>query len=395
MNDEERRPGDEESRDEPAEESAETRPMEGDERAPKRLLRSRDDRVIAGVAGGLGRYFNVDPLIFRIGFGVSIFLGGLGLLAYLALWIAVPTRDDDGIRPAPIERSRALAVAVGIGAVILVLSVFDGGPFWSDWGWTLLCMTVLAGAGVAAYAFLRGRDRSRPLRGGRLVAAVALAVTAAIGLVVLAVLSAWATAEGVGEIAVGALLLIALGMVVGALTGRGTRARWLIVPAIAIAVPLGVVAAADIELEGGYGKRHYEPLSVSTLPADGYELAVGQLLVDLRQLDWERDRVVDLDLDLGIGEAVVAVPESVCVAADAHVGAGAIEATGEEVDGFDVDEEAGQGSTQLPRLNLDGNVDAGVLRVLADDDVDLDDDDREWFDDGRRLGDAAEAEACA
>jgi phage shock protein PspC (stress-responsive transcriptional regulator) len=369
--------------------------MEGDEQAPKRLLRSRDDRVIAGVAGGLGRYFGVDPLIFRIGFGVSVFLGGIGLLAYLALWIAVPTRDDDGIRPAPIERSRVLAVAVGIGAVILLLSVFDGGPFWFDWGWGLFWLVVLAGAGVAAYTILRGRDRERPLRGGRLVAAVVLVAAACCGLLLVAVLSAWATAEGLGEIAAGALLLIALGMVVAALTGRGARARWLVAPAIAIAVPLGVVAAADIELEGGYGKRHYEPLSVSTLPADGYELAVGQLLVDLRQLDWERDRVVDLDLDLGIGEAVVAVPESVCVAADAHVGAGAIEATGEEVDGFDVDEDAGQGSTQLPRLNLDGNVDAGVLRVLADDDVDLDDDDREWFDDGRRLGDAAEAEACA
>jgi phage shock protein PspC (stress-responsive transcriptional regulator) len=367
--------------------------MESSDR-PKRLLRTRDDRVIAGVAGGLGRYFNVDPLIFRIGFGVAVFLGGLGLLAYAALWISVATDGEDGIEPAPIERSRVLAIAAGVGAVILALSVFDGGFFWGD-GWAVVCLLVLAGAGVAAYTVLRGRDRERPLRGRRLFAAVVLACAAAFGLMMLAVLSAWAAAEGLGEIAAGIIVVIALGMVVAALSGGATRARWLALPALAVAIPLGVVAAADYELEGGYGKRHYEPLSAATLPAEGYELAVGKLLVDLRQLDWERDRAVDLDLDLGIGEAVVAVPESVCVAADAHAGVGAIEATGEEIGGIDVDELGGQGSTEVPRLSLDGNVDMGALRVIADDDLDLDDGSDDWFDDGGRLHDAAAAEACA
>jgi phage shock protein PspC (stress-responsive transcriptional regulator) len=362
---------------------------------PKRLLRSRDDRVIAGVAGGLGRYFDVDPLIFRIGFGVSIFLGGLGLLAYLALWLSVPTGGEDGVEPAPIERSRVLAIAAGIGAVILLFSVFDGGGFFWGFDWGLVWLTLLAGVGIAAYAVLRGRDRAEPLRGRRLVAAVVLVVTACCGLLLLAVASAWAAAEGIGELAVGVLILIALGMVAAALTGNGRRARWLVLPALAIAIPVGVVAAAELELEGGYGKRHYEPLSAATLPGDGYELAVGQLVVDLRELDWQRDRTVDLDLDLGIGEAVVAVPESVCVAADAHVGAGVIQATDQEVDGFDVDEEGGQGSTQTPRLSLDGNVDMGALRVVADDDVELDDDRRPWFDDGPGFDDAAKAEACA
>lgn len=67
-----------------------------DPRQPRRLLRSRQDRVIAGVAGGLGRYFSVDPVIFRIGFAVSVFFGGLGALAYIALALFVP--DDEGGR---------------------------------------------------------------------------------------------------------------------------------------------------------------------------------------------------------------------------------------------------------------------------------------------------------
>ena len=55
-----------------------------------RLYRSRRDRVFAGVAGGLGDYFNVDPIIFRIGF-IALALGaGSGVLIYILLWIFVP-----------------------------------------------------------------------------------------------------------------------------------------------------------------------------------------------------------------------------------------------------------------------------------------------------------------
>ena len=59
-----------------------------------RLLRSSSDRVIAGVAGGLGDYFGVDPIIFRIGFVLSILFGGLGALAYVLLAVFVPTDGD-------------------------------------------------------------------------------------------------------------------------------------------------------------------------------------------------------------------------------------------------------------------------------------------------------------
>ena len=56
----------------------------------KRLQRSRHDRVIAGVAGGLGEYFDIDPVIFRIGFVVLAFLGGAGILLYPAAWLLLP-----------------------------------------------------------------------------------------------------------------------------------------------------------------------------------------------------------------------------------------------------------------------------------------------------------------
>lgn len=56
----------------------------------KRLYRSRKERIIGGVCGGLGNYFNVDPVFTRLIWAVLFFFGGIGLLAYIIAWIIVP-----------------------------------------------------------------------------------------------------------------------------------------------------------------------------------------------------------------------------------------------------------------------------------------------------------------
>ena len=56
----------------------------------KRLWRSRIDRKIAGVCGGLGRYFCFDPLWVRLMFVLFFLLGGAALLLYLVMWLIVP-----------------------------------------------------------------------------------------------------------------------------------------------------------------------------------------------------------------------------------------------------------------------------------------------------------------
>ena len=56
----------------------------------RRLYRSQHDRIIAGVCGGLGIYFGVNPLLFRILFILLSAAGGLALPLYLLLWIAIP-----------------------------------------------------------------------------------------------------------------------------------------------------------------------------------------------------------------------------------------------------------------------------------------------------------------
>ncbi|MDG4821121.1 PspC domain-containing protein [Asanoa sp. WMMD1127] len=57
----------------------------------KQLRRTSDDKIIAGVCGGLARYFGVDPVLMRVIFAVTVVLtGGLALLAYPVLWFLMP-----------------------------------------------------------------------------------------------------------------------------------------------------------------------------------------------------------------------------------------------------------------------------------------------------------------
>ena len=65
--------------------------------------------MIAGVAGGLGRYFNIDPVIVRIAFAISVLIGGLGVLAYVALALFVPTAPSARRRDRRRRRSSARA----------------------------------------------------------------------------------------------------------------------------------------------------------------------------------------------------------------------------------------------------------------------------------------------
>jgi phage shock protein C len=59
----------------------------------KRLYRSRGNRVVAGVAAGLGETFNVDPVIVRLIFAALALMNGFGILLYLAMWLLIPNED--------------------------------------------------------------------------------------------------------------------------------------------------------------------------------------------------------------------------------------------------------------------------------------------------------------
>lgn len=61
----------------------------------KKIKRSSNDRVIAGVCGGFGEYFNIDPVVVRIIWVLASFWGGIGFVAYLICALIIP--EDDGV----------------------------------------------------------------------------------------------------------------------------------------------------------------------------------------------------------------------------------------------------------------------------------------------------------
>lgn len=314
-------------------------PKHRTEDRPRRLRRSSGDRLLLGVGGGLGKYFHVDPVMIRIGFAISLIFGGIGAAAYLLLALFVPT---------------------------------DGEPDWAE-------------------------NLGRRLQAKRLwqvLAAIAIAAVAAAGLLGLAAASAFVVALGLG-VPVG-IAVIAAGALLALTALRGRRLQWLIPPALAIAVGAGIASASDLNFRGGIGDREYQPLSTEAIPPNGYNLGVGRLVIDLRQIDW-KDQVADLKLHLGAGQANVLVPSRVCVVGPGHVGAGESEVVGERSLGFGSSQRVGSSSSARPRLDIDAHVDVGQLRVINSDTATLEnlDSGTDSFDEYAVPEGNSEAEACA
>ena len=126
----------------------------------RRLRRSRDRKVVAGVAGGLGEYAGVDPIVFRVLFVVLSLFGGIGILLYLVAWLFLPDADED-TSPAESLIGRGTrssgtsleAVLLAIAAAVLAILLLRG-----DTGDLLLLAVVVLGAVL----LLRNRDAGWP-----------------------------------------------------------------------------------------------------------------------------------------------------------------------------------------------------------------------------------------
>ncbi|HOZ60162.1 MAG TPA: PspC domain-containing protein [Nakamurella multipartita] len=100
-------------------------PEPGRSTAVRRVRRSRRDRVLGGVCGGLARYLNVDPVLLRIAAVALALSGGVGVLVYLIAWIVIPEQAGADEQPLPPRADRdqialvAGTVLVGIGVLLL------------------------------------------------------------------------------------------------------------------------------------------------------------------------------------------------------------------------------------------------------------------------------------
>ena len=271
--------------------------------APRRLTRSRSDRVLAGVAGGIGDYFDVDPVFVRIAFvAVTIFSGGLGILLYVIAAIAMPLEPESG---ATLQRSR-----------------HDGGR---TAGMVLGLLLVTFGA----IWLLRVLDLDTPPFD--LVLALAL-------------------------------IVVGLGLLWGA---RGHRHGGLIVLGAVIAFLLAAGSGIDasFDFDSGFGERTERPRVLSDLE-DRYDHAFGSLTVDLRDLDLP-DGTTEVEVDVAFGEAIVWLPEDVPVRVEASTQFGESQVLGREANGVDIDRRYTEGdyADASRRLLLDLNVVFGSAKV--------------------------------
>jgi Cell wall-active antibiotics response 4TMS YvqF len=138
--------------------------------------------------------------------------------------------------------------------------------------------------------------------------------------------------------------------------------RWLVLPALALALASGAVAASGIDFDGGVGEVEYRPASTIDL-RDRYELGMGEMVLDLRETRLPAGDV-PLELDLGIGEATVIVPDDVCVATSADIGIGNVRLFDRDNGGIDVDfEDLPDAPPDVTRLVLDAEIGMGEVRV--------------------------------
>jgi len=108
----------------------------------KRLYRSRKERVIGGVCGGIGVYFGIDPTLTRIIWVAATLLGGAGIIAYIVAWIVIPEEpriEETEVASAEIEnyKPNTMKLELIIGGFILAIGIMlllsNFGLF--EWGW--------------------------------------------------------------------------------------------------------------------------------------------------------------------------------------------------------------------------------------------------------------------
>jgi phage shock protein PspC (stress-responsive transcriptional regulator) len=363
----------------------------------RRLERARAGRMVAGVCEGLGRYFDVDPVIFRIGFAVAAFAGGAGLLAYVIAALVIP---EEGSRRAAVHLGRKTPTVVMWVLIVLgVLALTDGWghrPFGFGWG-----IVVLAGIGWLIWSHEQRRDSPTTTTTTTSGPAVAhpptqsessalptvetpilledreaaqeprLRQRSVLGRLTLSVLLVGAgaalllaqqaddvTGRGVESALAVGLLVVAAALFVGAWWGRAK-------PLIAIGVLFTIAAAGaslvDVPLKGGAGDRTWDPVA-SVRPA--YRLGVGDATLDLTNVAGDR---VHTKASVGIGHLRVVVPHDATVDIDAHAGLGEVRVLGRTADGTDAERSVQEAGSELgPHVTLDVRVGVGQVEVVRD-----------------------------
>lgn len=351
----------------------------------RRLTRVDDGRWLGGVAAGLGRYFDVNPLVYRIAFAALAFAGGTGILLYVAAWLVIPgERSQDSVAVNALREHRErpwLLLGVGLLLFGAVLALSEA-ELWHGIGNVWLA-ALLGGAALLWWHVAHRGDApsaSPPPAAGEDPSVTAVQPPPAAGppgrpSLLAPVLGALLAAAGAfGLLAVldvyeidADLALAAAVAIVGAAIAVGTfvgyRVGSLVLLGLVLLAGFGVAAATPVSVSSGIGEKVERPLDAAALERS-YEYGVGEFELDLRNVDLAEGET-RVDVSLGIGQLVVTVPEDVAVEVDANAGAGEVTVLGARDEGLGANKEvAVPGSDEnAPTLVLDVSVGFGAIQV--------------------------------
>ncbi|HEY5186018.1 MAG TPA: PspC domain-containing protein [Actinomycetes bacterium] len=379
------------------------------------LGRSRTDRKVAGVAGGLGAYLDIDPVILRVLFVVLAIFGGSGLLLYLVGWLLIP---EEGAEHSEMQRfvdrsGTAALVILGVVVAVLLIASSQALGWWGfgSGAWPLL---VVAAIGFAVWYSRRPRpvgpdavpappipasptyepsayDPAAFAAGSTVPYAATPDApppsappppaptptpprpTSPLGLITLSltaltagVLVALALADVISlpAVVLFAVLtaIVGLGLVVGSVLGR---ARWLVVPGILLALVTAAAAAVPTYASGQTGNTVWAPASAASL-AGPYSWGAGDVTLDLSAVSPTGRTPVKAGL--GAGTLTVILPPTARTQLSASVGIGTLTMPdGSVASGFGRSSQrtlaAPSGPPAGGTLVLDLNVGVGELEV--------------------------------
>jgi phage shock protein PspC (stress-responsive transcriptional regulator) len=231
------------------------------------LQRSRTNKVLGGVSGGLAEYTGVDALLWRVGFVAVTLAWGVGLIIYPLLWLLMPA--------APVDPN----------AVATRTPRAPAGPRSPVPGITLAAVLILVGIGALITRFTDLDLGARGFLGG-------------------------------------ALLVVGVGLAVAAVTGAGRGAKvGLIVLGVVLA--FAAVAATTVRIpDDRTGDRTYRPLTAEAVRSQ-YDRGVGDLTLDLTAIDLSGiEDPIPVMVHSGIGDVEIVVPRSADVLVDVDNGLG-------------------------------------------------------------------------
>jgi phage shock protein PspC (stress-responsive transcriptional regulator) len=366
-----------------------------------RLRRSTTDRKVAGVAGGLGRHLDVDPLILRVAFVVLVFFGGAGLIVYGACWLLVP---EDNSTKAPFnldERTRSVALLI-VGVIAALALIGDSwGAFWFPWPLAVIALVALwlltrnnppqqvappaappYGQTYAPAAPTQENPYAaappqpsyyppqpppyvppaparvpNPRKRGPILFWFTLALIALCeGLLGIADLAGAAVA-GPAYPAL-AVAICGVMLVVGAFFGR---AGGIILVGLIATVGLAGATAAD-RWEGD--QITVTPTSAASVD-DRYWLDVGEQVIDLRGVtDLDRLDGRTVQVEGGVGRIELILPDGLATTVSADVdGPGNVNLFGQETGGIGVSKHDSEGSTADPEITIDAQLGVGEIEV--------------------------------